>query len=814
MLDAINILFLNEIAFGRSPFEFLLPGMGRRKKQTEEVEEVGSAPIMHGDAKRSAVAIVLFTLAILFVLGFLSEQKVLDAGALGNFLNSVAGWMFGFGKYISPVILVIAGVILLFRKETLFYVSKLIGLSFAFISMLGLAHILAYDADKMLEVAKLGKGGGFFGYVFAILLLKLTGTIGGAVILLALFLIGVIVAFNFSLVTVIKKFIHKKTGQEEDGEEQVEDEEEDVEDEISQDPIIAIEKEDLSKKTEFVQDPNEEGAEAVEEGHMDKILKKAAAWMPKGKEKEKKASTQELHWELPSVDLLENSIEKAQGGDVEKNAKIIQDTLGNFGIEVELGEIKTGPTVTQYSFRPAVGVKLSRITTLSSDLALRLAARQVRIEAPIPGKSLVGIEVPNKTTATIRMPELLGALEFENRKSNLLLALGKDVSGNYIFGDLKKMPHLLIAGSTGSGKSVCVNTILISLLYQNSPDDLKLILVDPKRVELTPFNGIPHLLTDVIVENGKVLSALKWAIGEMERRYKILQKVGSKDITSFNKKAESGELFKNVNTETGEITEEAVEKIPYIVIVIDELADLMASHGKEVEGAIIRLAQMARAVGIHLILSTQKPIVTVITSLIKSNIPTRIAFRVPSLMDSRTILDASGAEKLLGNGDMLFSAAEAVDLRRVQGVFVSEEEVKRVVEFIKGQKLEKIEDTLDDEIVLAEAKAEGNRNGEAKTLQYADKINFDSIEASDQEDSLYDEAKKIVIQSGKASSSLLQRRLRVGYSRAARLIDMLEERGIIGEADGAKPREILVGAEKPEYDDAVMDQVARDKWQM
>lgn len=783
--------------------------MGRRKKQVEEVEDEKPTPIMHGDAKRSAVAIVLFTLAILFVLGFLSDAKIVDAGALGKFLNSVAGWLFGFGKYISPIVLVIAGIILLFRKETLFYVSKLIGLSIAFASILGLIHILAYDSDKMLGIAKIGEGGGFLGYVFAILLLKLTGKVGGSVILVALLLIGVIVAFNFSLVTLIKKFIREKTEQNEDEETEIEEEEVEEEDAL-EDPIIEIEKEDLSKKTEFVQDPNEED-EA--ESRMDKVLKKAAAWVPKGKEK-KISLDDDFQWELPSVDLLEASIEKAQGGDVKKNAKIIQETLANFGIEVELGEIKTGPTVTQYSFRPAVGVKLSRITTLSSDLALRLAARQVRIEAPIPGKSLVGIEVPNKTTATIRLPELLQALEFENRKSNLLLALGKDVSGNYIFGDLKKMPHLLIAGSTGSGKSVCVNTILMSMLYQNSPEDLKLILVDPKRVELTPYNGIPHLLTDVIVENGKVLSALKWAIGEMERRYKILQKVGSKDITSFNRKAESGEMFKNVNTETGEITEEPVEKIPYIVIVIDELADLMASHGKEVEGAIIRLAQMARAVGIHLILSTQKPIVTVITSLIKSNIPTRIAFRVPSLMDSRTILDASGAEKLLGNGDMLFSAAEAVDLRRVQGVFVSEEEVKRVVDFIKKQRFEKIEDGLDDEIVAEDSKPEGNRNGEVKTVQYADRIDFDSIEASDQEDSLYDEAKKIVIQSGKASSSLLQRRLRVGYSRAARLIDMLEERGIIGEADGAKPREILVANESPAYDDSVQDQVARDKWQM
>ncbi|MDD5464030.1 MAG: DNA translocase FtsK 4TM domain-containing protein [Candidatus Moranbacteria bacterium] len=785
--------------------------MGRRKKQQEDVENEEIRPIIHGDAKRSLVAIFLFVLAVLFVLGFLADAKIVGSGWLLDFLNLVVGWMFGVGKYISPVVLIIAGIILLFRKETLFYVSKLIGLFIAFASVLGLIHILAYDADKMLEVAKLGEGGGFLGYIFAFLLLKLAGIIGGSVILIALLLMGVIVAFNFSLVTLIKKFFHKKIAQDEAEKEELEEEqqEEDL-DEVLEDPIVEVEKQTDLEETEFVQDPNEN---EEMDSRMNNVLKKAAAWMPKGKDRAKKEQSI-VDWELPPVSLLDSVIEKAQGGDVQKNAKIIQDTLKNFGIEVELGEIKTGPTVTQYSFRPAVGVKLSRITALSSDLALRLAARQVRIEAPIPGKSLVGIEVPNKANATIRLPELLSALEFENRKSNLLLALGKDVSGNYIFGDLKKMPHLLIAGSTGSGKSVCVNTLLLSMLYQNSPEELKLILVDPKRVELTPYNGIPHLLTDVIVENGKVLSALKWAIGEMERRYKLLQSVGSKDIASFNKKSESGEMLKKVNTETGEITEEAFDKIPFIVIVIDELADLMASHGKEVEGAIIRLAQMARAVGIHLILSTQKPIVTVITSLIKSNIPTRVAFRVPSLMDSRTILDASGAEKLLGNGDMLFSAAEAVDLRRVQGVFVSEEEVKRVVDFIKKQKFEKIEDDLEDEIVSAETKPEGNHNGEAKTVQYADKIDFDSIEADENEDSLYDEAKKIVIQSGKASSSLLQRRLRIGYSRAARLIDILEDRGIVGEADGAKPREILVAAGQPEYEDAMTDQVARDKWQM
>ncbi len=800
--------------------------MGKNKKKQQQQEEEpksSSEPNVKGDVKRSVVAIFLFVLAILFVLGFLSEAKVVDAGILGKFLNALGGWLFGVGKYISPIVLIAAGVILLFRKETLFYVSKLIGLSVAFVSMLGVIHILAYDGDRMFKAANLGTGGGFLGYGLAFAFLKLAGKIGGSIILIALVLIGITVAFDFSFVKFFEKFIRGKVEDEnaqENEEVEAEEEEEEIADEKTE--IVDIENEKLSKKTEFVQDPNEENEK---ENAMAAILKKAAAWKPRGEKdnvKKNKAKEleekEQLEWELPPISLLDVSTEKAQGGDVEKNSKIIQDTLLNFGIEGELGEIKTGPTVTQYSFRPAVGVKLSRITTLSSDLALRLAARQVRIEAPIPGRSLVGIEVPNKKNATIRLPELLQALEFENRKSNLLLALGKDVSGNYIFGDLKKMPHLLIAGSTGSGKSVCVNTLILSMLYQNSPEDLKLILVDPKRVELTPYNGIPHLLTDVIVENGKVLSALKWALGEMERRYKALQKVGSKDITSFNKKAESGEMFKHVDTETGEITEEAVEKLPYIVIIIDELADLMASHGKEVEGVIIRLAQMARAVGIHLILSTQKPIVTVITSLIKSNIPTRIAFRVPSLMDSRTILDASGAEKLLGNGDMLFSAAEAVDLRRVQGVFVSEEEVKRVVDFIKEQKFEKIEDSLDEEIEVSENKVGGNHNGEAKTVQYGDRIDFDSIEASDddQEDVLYEEAKRIVLQAGKASCSLLQRRLRIGYSRAARLVDMLEEKGVVGSQDGAKAREVLIAGDgkQPQYEDSMQDQATRDKWQM
>jgi len=545
-------------------------------------------------------------------------------------------------------------------------------------------------------------------------------------------------------------------------------------------------------------------------------LQKVSQWTPK---KSSRKSVQSTRWLLPPISLLESEAGESEGGDVNTNAKIIQDTFKHFGIEVEPGAIQTGPTVTQYSFRPAVGVKLTRITSLNDDLALALASHPIRIEAPIPGKSLIGIEVRNKKAAKVRLPEMLESPEFENRDSNLLLAIGKDVSGNLIFGDLKKMPHLLIAGTTGSGKSISINAILLSLLYQNSPDDLKLILVDPKRVELSLYNGIPHLLADVIVDNGKVLGALKWAIGEMERRYKLLPQTGSKDINSFNKKAEAGEKRKYVDSDTNETKEEPIEKIPYIVIVIDELADLMQSHGKEVEGAIIRLAQMARAVGIHLIVSTQKPVVTVITGLIKSNIPTRIAFKVPSLMDSRTILDASGAEKLLGFGDMLFSSTASSSIngiRRLQGVYISENETKRVVEFVSKQKIEKLEEDLGEDIVGGEK--DSTRNGPvAVTHSSTGRIDFSSVSsrADSDDDPLYEEAKKIVIQAGKASSSLLQRRLRIGYSRAARLVDILEENGIIGSADGAKPREVLVGnPEAVDYEDPVSDQLHRDKWQM
>ncbi|HMN19406.1 MAG TPA: DNA translocase FtsK 4TM domain-containing protein [Candidatus Moranbacteria bacterium] len=785
--------------------------MGRRKKSETEIIEPPKEGTLSGDIKRSLAAIMLFSLAILFVLGFLSGAKVLDTRTLGKVLNMLGGWLFGYGKFFSPLLLVAAGIVLLLRKETLFYVSKLLSFALLFASILGLIHVFFYAPEEALAAARAGVGGGFIGYFLAAPLTKFSGVAGAVVFLVALFLMSAVVAFNFSIVTLLRSLIRKiqREGfaeEDDDGEE------------IEQEEIIQKSRKGKATKEEspsedagvqFVRDPHEDEQEEDTEEKEDSVVKKVMQWTV-GKSKTKTEEREIPEWELPGVSLLETSSGKAQGGDVKKNAKIIQDTFKHFGIDVEPGEIKTGPTVTQYSFRPAVGVKLSRITGLGNDLALALAAHPIRIEAPIPGKSLIGIEVPNKSVATVRLGELLGGGEFLERQSNLLLALGKDVSGSFIYGDLKKMPHLMIAGSTGAGKSVCVNTIILSMLYQNSPEDLKLILVDPKRVELSLYNGIPHLLSDVIVENSKVLNALKWSIGEMERRYKLLQEVGSRDIASYNQKAQAKEVRMVSDPNTDELREETLQKLPYIVIIIDELADLMATHGKEVEGAIIRLAQMARAVGIHLIVSTQRPSVEVITGLIKANIPTRIAFKVATQIDSRTILDASGAEKLLGNGDMLFSTAAG--MRRLQGVYVSEAEVKRVVDFIRKQKVESGEEELGEEITGTEESPDGN--GPVTSSFGGELIDFGSAVESDHGDPLYEEAKKVVMQAGKASTSLLQRRLRVGYSRAARLVDVLEEQGVIGPADGAKPREVLVSSAQTAYEDSLDDQAVRDKWQM
>ncbi len=772
--------------------------MERKKKekgqddQNATEQKKASKYNIHGDAKRSVVAVFLFALSILFGLGFFGL-----AGVLGEYLNHAAGLLFGWGKWLTPSVLAGIAVVFLYRKETFFYVVKVVGLTFSFLGILGFLHLF-FDPKNLLIAAKEGEGGGYIGYAIAYSLLQLTGVLAGSVILGSLFLAGIIIAFNFSLVNLFKKLLISG-GKAENGDREKE----------------------TQKEVEYVKGPEQKKTEEEKEkGGIESkiaiITRKISAPLRKKEKEENYAGSEEFsvssepvpYWKLPPLDLLESSTGKALGGDVEKKAEIIRKTFSYFGIEVDPGEIKVGPTITQYSFRPAVGIKLSKITVLSNDLALALAVHPIRIEAPIPGKSLIGVEVPNAAKATVRLRELLSSEQFKNKKSNLTIALGKDVNGNCNASYLQKMPHLMIAGSTGTGKSVCINSILLSLLYQNSPEDLKLILIDPKRVELSLYNGIPHLLTDTIVENGKVTGALKWAISEMERRYQLLQETGSKNIVSYNQKAAKKETRKIVDPETGETREEKLKKIPYIVIVIDELADLMMAHGKEVEGAIIRLAQMARAIGIHLIVSTQRPSVEVLTGLIKANITTRIAFKVATQIDSRTILDAGGAEKLLGSGDMLYIASDSSGLKRMQGVFVSEDEVKKVVGFIKKQKIERGEEEIGEKINSASSEESFLESG-----ALPEKIDFDSYASSD-EDPLYEEAKKTVIEAKKASASLLQRRLRVGYARAARILDILEKKGIIGPGEGAKPREVFYAPGDVEYSDPLKDQIQRDKWQI
>ncbi|MBI5449213.1 DNA translocase FtsK [Candidatus Gottesmanbacteria bacterium] len=465
-------------------------------------------------------------------------------------------------------------------------------------------------------------------------------------------------------------------------------------------------------------------------------------------------------WEYPPITLLsEGPGQKADRGDMRKNADVIEKTLESFGIGAKVAEVNTGPAVTQYALKIPLGTKVSKITSLSSDLALALAAPtgQVRIEAPIPGRDLVGIEIPNRGLEFVTLKRMLESPVLRKAKSRLAVALGLDVSGNPLIADIAKMPHVLVAGTTGSGKSVLINAWICSLLFRNSPSEVRLIMVDPKRVELTGYNGIPHLLTPVIVEPDKILSALRWATNEMEHRYKQFAEVGVRNIDGFNELS-------------------GFQAMPYIIILIDELADLMAYAPVEVEDTICRLAQMARATGIHLVLATQRPSVDVITGLIKANVPSRIAFNVSSMIDSRVVLDMPGAEKLLGRGDMLYIPPDQAKPTRIQGTFVSDQEVAKVVEFFKKQQ---VQVQYTEEVTT-------------QPLTSMKKFGGGGGTGTDGKDAFFEDALRLICQHDKASASLLQRRLSVGYARAARILDQLEEAGIIGPGEGSKPRDVLV----------------------
>ena len=488
-------------------------------------------------------------------------------------------------------------------------------------------------------------------------------------------------------------------------------------------------------------------------------------------------SVSDPNWKAPSLDLLEKKQSPADAGDVQHNAHVIKETLGEFGIDVDMEGANIGPKVTQYTLKPPAGVKLTRITALETNIALNLAAQSLRIEAPIPGQRAVGIEVPNRRAADVRLRGIMESKQWQGTHEPLGFAIGKDISGTAVVGQLNKMPHVLIAGQTGSGKSVMINTLLTSLLYRNSPSEMKLILVDPKQVEMAPYEDIPHLLTPVITEPEKTISALKWAVNEMERRYKLLAAAKLRDIKSYNQKINSGSRKIEVQDEEVEGMQTADGAMPYIVIVIDELADLMMVAARDVEALIVRLAQKARAVGIHLVLATQRPSVDVITGLIKANVPARIAFTVASQVDSRTILDGIGAEKLLGQGDMLLKTADMPKPRRIQGAWVMDDEVVKITDYLRMQSAPQ----YNDEIVSQPVQLNG-RGGIVMDMN------------SEGGDDMYNDALRVVIESRKASTSLLQRRLRIGYARAARIIEEMEEQGVIGQADGSRPREVLVSS--------------------
>ncbi len=705
------------------------------------------------ETKKSIGVVLLLLLALLLILSLFAK-----AGPLGIYLLKFLQFSFGKIYFLMPFLFLFFGLVAIGGQRFGVKANHYFGLVLLFLSLLGLLHLRRDISAMSFFSLTVADGGGFFGWLVVLPLFKLIGFWGSGVMLSALLLISLFLTFNTSFQSILNKFDSLFLGWQKitswwqhfrHSDRQVVTTWEN-EDDINIEKDTETE-EPLSETVDFSRRELEE-----KNGQQAELLS-----VPKAVVK----------IELP-IQLLNPTRSKPTSGDIQANKEKIRKALQNFGIEVEMGEVSVGPTVTQYTLRPIEGVKLASITALHNDLALALAAHPIRIEAPIPGKALVGIEVPNQSIATVALREVVDSQEFRNRSNNLTIGLGKDVAGKVWLASLEKMPHLLIAGATGSGKSVCINTIIVSLLYQNNPEDLRFILVDPKRVELSAYNDLPYLYTPVITDVQKTINALKWAVGEMDQRYIKLSQTRHKNIAGYN-------------------LDFPKEKMPYIIIIIDELADLMSIAAQEVEAAIIRLAQMARAVGIHLVLATQRPSVNVITGLIKANITTRIAFAVASQTDSRTILDSAGAEKLLGKGDMLYISADISKPKRLQSAFVSDEEIGRITDYIKKQTGTSVD--YDESITEKKTK---NING----VDYG----------GGGEDDMLDEARHLVISTQKASASYLQRRLRVGYARAARLLDLLEEEGVIGPGDGAKPREVLIA--RDEYDSIGQTDFASDDY--
>lgn len=705
-----------------------------KKLRKEELKEKKKPKLnINPETKRGVIVIILFTLTVIFILSFQNA-----GGVLGNWLLTASKFIFGSCLWIFPLAFFVGGVIILRDIHKNVYLSTLLGVFLFILSFLAVVQIVFPNGES--------HKAGWLGYIISWPFLKIIGFWASLVVFAAALLISVLIAFNIPLRKTKKKEEEEETGER-------------ISKEIKGIGFASPEKKVANFVKGIFAKPKIEMKDLSEEEEAGGKPSKAK----KDREEEElipTSGTTIKDYTFPPVELLEADKGQPSSGDIKTNIAIIEKTLENFGIPVEMGEVNVGPTVTQYTLRPAGGVKLAKITSLHRDISLALAAHPIRIEAPIPGRSLVGIEIPNRTKTLVRMRDLLASYDYKKNGHYLNMVLGRDVAGNPAWANLVKMPHLLIAGATGSGKSICIHSLITSLLYQKSPWELKFILIDPKRVELPFYNGIPHLLTPVIVELNKVLNAFKWAIKEMEDRYKKLAGVGAKDLASYNEKVAKSN---------------PQEMMPYIIIVVDELADIMAAYGKEVEWAIVRLAQMSRAIGIHLVVSTQRPSVEVITGLIKANITSRIALQVASQVDSRTILDMAGAERLLGNGDMLFLAGDVGKPRRIQGVYTSDKEVANVVKFIRKQAGD-----IEYEEIIPESTEQTNMDGQIMAF----------------DDPLLEDAKQLVIKTGKASASFFQRRFRIGYARAASLLDMLEQLDLIGPADGSKPREVLIRSEK------------------
>jgi len=721
-----------------------------------------------------------------------------NSGIVGEQIRILILGVFGLGAYIVPVLLIVLGLAMVYRKSEMqinlkfysfcmFLLATLIALFMANYTEIEGADASWLDAVKYYyTLGSLNTGGGavggFFGYAFVMLF----GMVGTITIIAALYIISTLMFTEISFVHILEylknsvvnlyahirnkdreaaitKELQRKTAakkQEEPGLHEADDEER----------IRNIDKKikilDFTKHFDksFKNKEENEAAERVKDNseareHKSKSGKENPAAKPDAETKIVPVSNKHYaNYKLPGLNLLTLPLENKTGNgkkEVMNNVKILEDTLKNFGVSANIAQVSVGPTITRYELQLSPGVKVSKILSLADDISLSLASPGIRIEAPIPGKAAIGIEVPNKDVSSVLLREVLESEEFKNQKSKISFSIGKDVAGANIVADLAKMPHLLIAGSTGSGKSVCINTLIASILYKATPDEVKLLLIDPKVVELSVYKNIPHLLVPVVTDPKKAAGALNWAVMEMTERYKKFASNNVRDIYGYNS-----------------LNKEGVDKLPQIVVIIDELADLMMVAPGEVEDSICRLAQMARAAGIHLVVATQRPSVDVITGLIKANIPSRISFAVSSQIDSRTILDMGGAEKLLGKGDSLFYPVGEAKPLRVQGAFVSEKEIERLVNFIKDQ----VPVNFNDEII--------------KEIEHSVEIDEDA-----DVDELLKDAIEIVVQSGQASILMLQRRLKIGYSRAARLIDQMEERRIIGGYEGSKPRKVLISKE-------------------